>query len=330
MHDNLLTRPTRKRNRTRFLTVFFILAVLMLVRQLTVIEPPVAVSGTRQAQTVPTNLPTEFLTTKPNAPKPAIYAKNYALFDATNGDILVGQKYDEPIPIASTTKMITALVVTQNLDLNKIVTISKRPPSVQGSKVNLLSGENITIGNLLKALLISSGNDAAFALAEAYSGKEGEYQPFVDQMNRLIKKYGLTKSVFFDPAGLDDERGRSTPRELAHIARLVLADETLRGIIMTPQATVASVDGQIIHDLKNTNRLIQADTPYYLPNALGVKTGFTHEAGHSLVSAYKFNGRILIGVIMNTVEYTNTASASEMRKLFLWADSNLEVQHYFH
>jgi D-alanyl-D-alanine carboxypeptidase len=293
----------------------------------------VTVSATQTAQEtskLPKTLADQYLAIKPNAPLPQIYAKNYALMDGANGDLLISQKADDLIPIASTTKMVTALVVVNKLDLKKIVTISKRPPSVQGSKINLLSGEKIAIESLLMALLINSGNDAAFALAEAYSGKEGEYQPFVDEMNAFVRSHGLTKSTFFDPAGLDDERGRSTVRELAHIARLVLQNETLRTIITTPQATIASADGLITHQLKNTNRLIQSDTSFYLPNAMGVKTGFTHDAGHSLVSAYKFQDRTLIGVVMNTVEYTNTASAAESKKLYLWADKHLEYQRYVH
>ncbi len=330
MDQSTAARPNKKRARTRFLTVFFTIAVLMLVRQLTTIQPSVAVSGT-QTTAPETDLAVEsYLSVAQGAPKPLIYAKNYALLDATNGDLLIGQKTDDQIPIASTTKMVTALVTVKVLDLNKVVTISQRPPSVQGSKVNLLVGEKITIGNLLKALLINSGNDAAFALAEAYSGKPGEYQPFIDQMNLLAKNNGLTKSVFYDPAGLDDEFGRSTARELAHIARLVLANETLKDIIMTPATTVTSVDGLIAHPLKNTNRLIQSDTPYFLPNALGVKTGFTNEAGHCLVSAYQLGDRTLIGVVMNTIEFTNTASAEEMRKLFIWAENNVRLQEYSH
>jgi D-alanyl-D-alanine carboxypeptidase len=301
----------------------------MLIRQLTVIEPLVAVSGAQESHQ-PAGLNNTYLSVADSAPKPLVYAKNYILIDAQNGDTLIGQNPDAPIPIASTTKMTTALTAVSLLDLDKVVTISKRPPTVQGSKIDLRSGEKITIGSLLKGLLISSGNDTAFALAEAYSGKEGEYQPFIDQMNSFVRSHGLTKSKFYDPAGLDDEQGRSTARELAHIARLVLANDTLKAIVSTPQTSVTSVDGAIIHDLKNTNRLIQADTPYFLPNALGVKTGFTLDAGHCLVSAYQLNGHLLIGVVMNTVEFTNSASAKEMYKLFLWAEKYVTAKQYLH
>ncbi len=317
-----------RKKKARFLTVFLTIAVLLLLRQLSEGIDPVTVSGAHSSK-LTADLPThQYITVSPTAPAPPVYAKNILLLDAENGDVLYGQKIDDPIPVASTTKMVTALTVVRKMKLDTITTVSKRPPTVQGSKINLRAGEKISVGDLLKGLLINSGNDAAFALAEAYSGKEGEYQPFIDEMNAYVREHNLPTSKFFDPAGLDDERGRSTARELAHIARLVLADSTLRSIIMTPQTAIASTDGAIVHELKNTNRLIQSDTIYYLPNALGVKTGFTHEAGHCLVAAYTMGDKTLIGVVMNTAEYTTTASASEMRKLFLWAEKHTSLRQY--
>lgn len=329
MYSRLPISPRRTRNRSRFLTVFFLIVVLLLVRQIATIAEPLSVSGRQSTQPV-SSLAADYFAVEPNAPKPPVFAKNFALMDGLNGDILIGQRIDDSIPIASTTKMVTALVAVREMSLDKVVTISSRPPTAAGSRINLRTGERITVGNLIKGLLISSGNDAAFALAEAYSGKEGEYQPFLDAMNKTVRSYGLTHSTFYDPAGLDDERGRSTVRELAHIARIVLQIPSLREVILTPQATIASVDGQTTHELKNTNRLIQADTAYYLPNALGVKTGFTHDAGHCLVSAYKIGDRTLIGVVMNTVEYTTTASANESKKLYLWAEKYLTLRQYLH
>lgn len=333
MRNALYPSRSRVKRNYKVLITAFILLSLLFARQFHGLEPSIALSSDTAALTsrqLPSELSQDYLAVAASAAKPLIYAKNFLLMDAENGDVFVAEKADDLIPVASTTKMVTALVAVQKLNLDTVVTISKRPPSVAGSKINLLSGEKITVGNLLKGLLINSGNDTAFALAEAYSGEEGNYQKFVDEMNAFVRSHGLTKSTFFDPAGLDDERGRSTARELAHIARLVLKNDTLRSIITTPQATIYSVDGSLKHELKNTNRLIQSDTSYYMPNALGVKTGFTHDAGHSLVSAYKLNNRTLIGVVMNTVEYTNTASAAESKKLYQWAEKYLVLQQYVH
>lgn len=269
-----------------------------------------------------------YISLLPEAKKPAIYARQYALLDGNTGEIIIANLPDVAIPIASTTKMTTALVAISILPLDRIVTISSKPPLISGSKIGLRSGEKITIKNLLRGLLIYSGNDAAFALAEAYADKPGDYQQFVDAMNEFAQSNHLVNTIYGDPAGLDDETGRSTPRVLANVARLLLQNSLLAEIVSTPETTIASSDGQITHRLTNTNRLIQIESPYYLPRAMGVKTGFTLDAGHSLVAGYKWQDRVLIGVIMNTTESTNTASAKEMNKLFRWADNSLTLKNY--
>jgi D-alanyl-D-alanine carboxypeptidase len=200
--------------------------------------------------------------------------------------------------------------------------------NINGSDIQLKLGEKITVHELLRGLMIQSGNDAAFALADHYSPGDNEYKAFVAKMNEYVAVVGLKNTVFGDPAGLDDETGRSTAADLAHIARLVLQDPVLGDIIATAKTTIQSVDGAVTHELTNSNRLLLGDSPYYLPGAIGVKTGFTPEAGHCLVSAYQSAHGLLIGVVLNTAEYTITASASESRKLYTWADRYVEARQY--
>lgn len=259
---------------------------------------------------------------------PQIYAKSYLLMDAESSRVIVAQNANEKIPIASTTKMVTALVARELFELDEAVTVSRNAMLIPGSKIDLQAGEKITVLNLLKGLLIQSGNDAAFTLAYYYSKEKGQYQPFVAKMNEFAVAQNLKMSNFGDPAGLDDDTGRSTAFDLANIARLLLKDPVLAKIVVTPEETIASVDGALTHQLKNSNRLVVGDNPLYLPNVLGVKTGFTPAAGHCLVSAYRLGDRTFIGVVMNTAEYTITASASEMRKLFKWADQNVLAVKY--
>lgn len=320
---NRLSRDTRP-GKTRLVAVLFLVVSLLLLGDTTSGEHVFSAenSSTTNASQV-LSLRSSYLTVSNDAPKPFVYSKYFLLADGETGDVLIEQGADTSIPIASTTKMVTALTAIELMGKEQVITISQKPPTIQGSKIDLRAGEKITLDNLLKGLLITSGNDAAFAIAEAYSGKAGDYQTFVSKMNEFLQKQGLKQTFLADPAGLDDDLGRSTSRELAHIARLLLKNEYLSSIVSTPQAVITSIDNAFSHELKNTNRLIQADSGYYLSNALGVKTGFTHGAGHSLVGAYKLNGRLVIGVVMNTAEYTNTASASEMRKLFLWAEQNV-------
>src|SRR3989344_1608807 len=270
----------------------------------------------------------DYVTLSPKAKKPLIYAKQYVLLDADTAEVIVSQGEDTPVPIASTTKMATALVAVAALPLDKVVTVSNKPPLIQGSKIGLRSGEKITVRSLIQGLLIYSGNDASFALAEAYADEPGNYTLFVEAMNDFATSNHLTHTTYGDPAGLDDEVGRSTPRELANVARMLLQEPFLAKTVATQELTITSTDGLISHPLKNTNRLIIPDSPYYLSNTLGVKTGFTLDAGHSLVSAYRWQDKVLIGVVMNTTESTNVASAQEMNKLFRWADASLILRQY--
>lgn len=272
---------------------------------------------------------TSYLSLKSKEAKPPVYAKSIVLMDKATGELLWSKNPDEIVPVASTTKMATALVARKLLNIDDIVTIPKSAVLVQGSKINLLSNEKITVHDLLRGLLIQSGNDAAFALADYYGAKHGgDYKKFIEKVNEFLTSEGILDTKFTDPAGLDDDNGYSTARSLAHIARLLLQDSVLAEIVVTPQATVRSVDGGISHDLKNSNRLVLGDSGLYLPGTLGVKTGFTHEAGHCLVSAYRGQVGEYVGVVLNTNEYTITASSSEMRKLFVWADANVLRQNY--
>jgi len=307
---------------------FFLLLVLSLV-----FLPSTTTTFVQAAQSTPVDQidfspVSSYLAVTNDAPRPPVYAKSFLLLDSQTAEVVVGDNINQSVPIASITKMVTALVARKLFSLDDIVEVSQYAAGIQGSGIDLMPGEKITVSNLLKGLLIQSGNDAAFALAEHYSRKSENYQLFVDQMNQYVRGVGLSQSVFGDPAGLDDEDGRSTALELAHIARLVLQDPVLKEIVKTPNETIYSINKYYKHELKNSNRLVQGESPFYLPNALGIKTGFTNDAGHCLVSAYQSENGELVGVVLNTAEYTSTASSSESRKLFLWANRYTERRQY--
>ncbi len=318
-------KPKKRPFRKAFLLLFAL--SLLFIRQAGDIA---AVEASEQTSQPPTLLSKadEYLAVARNAPKPPVFAKSYVLLDPKTAEVVVSQNPDASVPIASTTKMVTALVARQLFKLNETVTVSSLAANINGSDIQLMLGEKISVHELLKGLMIQSGNDAAFALADHYSPGDNEYKTFVAKMNEYVQAAGLKNSVFGDPAGLDDETGRSTAWDLAHIARLVLADPVLRDIVSIPKTTITSVDGSFVHELTNSNRLLLGDSPYYLPGALGVKTGFTPDAGHCLVSAYQSVNGLLIGVVLNTAEYSITASASESRKLFMWADRYVETRSY--
>jgi serine-type D-Ala-D-Ala carboxypeptidase (penicillin-binding protein 5/6) len=239
--------------------------------------------------------------------------------DAPSAYVLYQKNADMKVPIASTTKIMTATVVLDNYSdhLDDVVTITQPMVAVEGSDIQLRAGEKIEVGDLLKGLLIMSGNDAAYSLAIHFGGKDS----FVKEMNDKAAFLGLDSTHYQCPAGLNDD-GYSTAQDLANLTNYALKNPTFSSIVSTAQATIISTDGRFVHELKNSNRMLQADDPSYFPSALGVKTGFTYAAGHCLVSSTKVNGHQLIGVVLNTNESTITASAKESKKLMEWGFAN--------
>jgi D-alanyl-D-alanine carboxypeptidase len=253
------------------------------------------------------------------AQEPRIYAKAVYLIDVDTSRALYAKNEEEEMPVASTTKMATALVVLENYSdkLKEVVTITPKMVNVEDSRIGLRTGEKITVESLLDGLLIMSGNDTAYALAEFFGGKES----FVSEMNKKVKTIGAQKTEFKDPAGLDDN-GRSNAKDLALIGAYALRNQKFAQIVKTPKKEIWSVDGRFVHELTSSNRLIRQEEPLYFPFAIGVKTGFTYDAGHVLVSAAEKDKHRILAVILNTTEYSNSASAKESRKLLEWGFNN--------
>jgi len=260
---------------------------------------------------------------KMGADKASIYAKEYILADADSGKILLKEGHKEQVPIASTTKIMTAIVVLENYKLGDVVTISSAASNQIGASANFVTGEHMTVENLLKAMLIKSANGAAYALAE-YANKPGETGTtrFVKMMNDKAKELGMSDTDYHDPAGLDTT-GYSSAYDLFLATRYALKKDLFAEIVKTDHASIRNVEGTIWHELKNSNRLV---AEYQYPGAIGVKTGYMPEAGHVLVSAARRNGHTLVGVIINTFADTAPASADESRKLLDWGFGNVTWQ----
>jgi D-alanyl-D-alanine carboxypeptidase (penicillin-binding protein 5/6) len=259
---------------------------------------------------------------KINNVKPNISAQNYVLIDVNSFYTLAEKKSHDVVPIASTTKIISAIVILENYNLSDVITVSYDASTQIGSEVLLRTGEKVTVENLLKATLINSGNDAAYALAENYPN--GGLAGFIEAMNSKAKYLGMNDSKFLDPAGLDDN-GKSSAYDLAIASAYALRNETFTRIVKTTEAIITSTDGKISHKLNNSNRLIQPDNLLFVPESIGLKTGFTPDAGHCLVSAIKVNNNILVAVVLNTYENSAEASAKENRKLLEWGMQNYKL-----
>lgn len=256
---------------------------------------------------------------KADVKEPIIYSKASILIDEASFQQLYAENPEVKVPIASTTKIMTALVVLEDYPnkMKDVVTITQEMISVEGSDIQLRSGEKMSVENLLNGLLIASGNDAAYSLSSYLGGKE----QFVKKMNEKAVFIGLKNTMYKDPAGLDDE-GYSTARDLGILSSYALHNETFAKIVKTPEITIISADGMLKHELKNSNRMMRQEEQFYYPYAIGTKTGFTLAAGHSLVSAAQKDGHKIVAVVLNTNESTLTASAKESRKLLDWGFTN--------
>lgn len=210
--------------------------------------------------------------------QPIVDAQAIAIIDAKTATLLYAKNAEEERAIASVTKLMTALVALDNLKTDSVVVIQPQDVEIEPTTMNLTIGESITVGDLMKGLLIVSANDAALALGRVTG--DGDLDNFVKMMNEKASMMGLKNSHFSNPHGLDQDGLFSSAKDMALIAKNAVANPTIAEIVSTKQTTVTSTDGGISHDLKNTNKLLDS----YL-NVYGVKTGFTDNAGQVLITA---------------------------------------------
>jgi len=248
---------------------------------------------------------------KSGAIDPKIYAQSAILIDEETKYPLYAKGADTAVPIASITKVMTALVSLDTYKLNEVIEVKQESTEVEGSKIELVAGEKIKVENLLYGLLMNSGNDAAKTLA---SGR-GSEESFVAAMNKKANELGLKNTKFYDPAGLNDQ-GHSSAFDVAILFTYAIKDETFVKIVNTAEKEISSEDALVSHQLKSSNRLVNGEMP--LGGVIGGKTGFTPDAGHTLVCAASKDGHTLISVILKTASNTKEASAEETQKLLAW------------
>ncbi|MDH4358556.1 MAG: hypothetical protein OEV37_01230 [Candidatus Berkelbacteria bacterium] len=248
---------------------------------------------------------------KAGAKEPQILAESAVLILNSNKYVLYDKNSGTRVPIASITKIMTALVSAGLFGEDEVVEIKPEYLNVEGSKINLLSGEKITYGNLLYGLLVNSGNDAAKAIANAKTTED----EFISLMNQKAEEIGLVDTRFKDPAGLNDS-GFSTAREVTILFSQAIKNEGILKRIKTGKIEIKSVDEQISHPLENSNRLVNGEIE--LAGVIGGKTGFTYSAGHTLVCAATRNEITLVSVVLKTKYDTKAASAVETQKLLEW------------
>ena len=227
----------------------------------------------------------------------AISASSAILTDAESGRVLMEKNAYERRGMASTTKIMTAIVAIENGKLEDIATVSHTAVNVEGSSMWLKEGEKLPLRSLLYGLMLNSGNDAATAIAEHISG---DVDKFADLMNKTAKKIGVNDTHFTNPHGLDNENHYTTAYDLARITRYALNNHVFSEIVSTKSKIVESFEGGFDRNLNNHNKML---TIYN--NADGVKTGFTKKCGRCLVSSATRDDMRLIAVTLNAPDDWN-------------------------
>lgn len=253
-----------------------------------------------------------------------ILSKHCICIERTTEQILFDKDAYTKCPMASTTKILTGIIVIENCDLNERVTISKKAANIGGSTLGILEGQIISVENLLYGLLLRSGNDAAVALAEHISGS---VELFSQKMNNKAKEIGLKNSNFITPHGLDNEEHYTTAYDLAILTNYALKNEIFLKIVGTKQISINI--GNVNRVLNNTNELLENVDGVY-----GVKTGFTGNAGRCLVTACK-RGKIDIIIVVLGAD-TKNIRGSDTKKVISYIfenykmiDTKKEIEDFF-
>ena len=231
---------------------------------------------------------------------PNIISPSALLMDLKSGKILFEKNINKKMYPASLTKVLTAIIVLENCDLNETATVSNNAvSSISFGYVtaNLQVGEELTVEQLLNVLMIGSSNDAAVVLAEHVSGS---VEKFAKLMNEKAKELGCTSSNFVNPNGAHDESHYSSAHDLALIARYAMQNETFKEIVSTTTYKLPITNKYKRDDrlFSTTNSLLQPYNTYYYRYATGIKTGFTTPAGNCLIASAKKDDLELLTVIL--------------------------------
>ncbi len=242
-----------------------------------------------------------------NMNAPVISAAGAIVQDVSSGTVLYAKNEKTQVPIASTTKIMTALVGAEYYKPNSVLTVTG-PSLVDGSNMGLRLGEQLSFRSLLYGMMLNSGNDAAYTIAANYPGG---INAFVTAMNEKAAALGLTQTHFENPAGFDSPSHHSSAADLAKLAMVAEANPQIARVVSTKETEVASLDKSVIHSLKNLNQLLG------LPGVLGMKTGYTPAAKENLVGLVERDEHVIVTVVLGSND-----RFGESKKLMDWTFQN--------
>ena len=244
---------------------------------------------------------------------PDLTSQAILVVDIPSGVILFQKNPQVKLSPASTTKIMTALVAMDYFKMDDILTV--KTVITEGRAMGLASGDKLTFENLLYGTLVHSGNDAAFAIAENYSGGVDN---FVKKMNAKAKDIYLLDTSFANPVGFEDSHHFTTAKDLARLATYALNNSYIAKIVGTPDITVADVNFTKFYRLENVNELLGK-----IPGVLGVKTGWTENAGECLVTAVTRDSRKILLVVLDSKD-----RFGETETLINWVFANYNWNNF--
>ncbi|MDT8715295.1 D-alanyl-D-alanine carboxypeptidase [Clostridium sp. 19966] len=259
-----------------------------------------------------------------NSPEPNSAADSAVLIDGNTGTILYSKNPDTAYPPASTTKIMTNLLVFEKGGLDTKVTIGKVPASIEGSSIGLREGEEVTVRDLLYGLNLQSGNDCAYALAEYVAGSADK---FVELMNAKAKELGATNTNFVNPCGLYNKDHKTSAHDLALFMKALVQYKEYQQISQTiiykmpPNNKVP--EGRTI---SNEDKLITKNSKYYYKDAIAGKTGYTIDSLFSYTAAAERNGQLLIVAFVHSKE---KSYYDESKELFDYGFNNFSNKKLF-
>lgn len=245
--------------------------------------------------------------------EPETFSKHIICMERSTGEVLFEKNAYEKTPMASTTKIMTAIIALEKCNLNEEVQISKKAANTGGSTLGIVKDSKMTMESLLYGLLLRSGNDCAVAIAEHIGGN---IEGFADLMNSKAKELGLKNTNFVTPHGLDDDNHYTTAYDLAVLTNYALDNKTFKNIVNTKRISITI--GNYSKTLFNTNELLGNVEGVY-----GVKTGFTGNAGRCLVTACKRNNLDVIIVALGAD--TKKIRGLDTKKIIDYVFNNFEM-----
>ncbi len=223
--------------------------------------------------------------------EPTLSAKSAVILNGLTGDVIYSKNADKKLSMASTTKIMTSLLLIESGNLDEEVTVSPLAANTEGSSIGLVAGEKVTKRTLLLGMMLESGNDAATAAAEAVAGS---LENFALLMNARAKEIGMENSSFVTPSGLDAEKHYTTAYDMALLMAEALGNKEFRDTTAIVKTEVTLGDGKRKVAFSNHHRLLTEYT-----GCIGGKTGYTRKSGRCLVTAAKRDAKLIIAVTLS-------------------------------